>query len=235
MKRIIGMALGIGLACSAQADIAEGQIIGIDFGGIAPAGVSTFNQFSVGGDASTAGLVAGATNTLTSVADISGSTVSGVQFSLINNSGQIAWDFVNGSAGYGLMTDASVYGDALISNNASGRNLPAGAHFVLRFTGLDDSLTYELDGGFEFNNQNFNATWEADGQSFTTDINNGAGWGTLTGLSTDGSGNLDIMVTRSNHIAVGGLTLEAIPEPATQGLVATFGGAVLFIRRRFMI
>jgi hypothetical protein len=30
-------------------------------------------------------------------------------------------------------------------------------------------------------------------------------------------------------------TLSVIPEPATLGLVAAFGGAVLFIRRRFMI
>ena len=32
-----------------------------------------------------------------------------------------------------------------------------------------------------------------------------------------------------------GLQLVAIPEPATLGLVAVFGGGVLFIRRRFMI
>ncbi|WP_372846130.1 PEP-CTERM sorting domain-containing protein [Pontiella sp.] len=34
---------------------------------------------------------------------------------------------------------------------------------------------------------------------------------------------------------VAAATLTVIPEPATLGLVAAFGGAVLFIRRRFMI
>lgn len=33
----------------------------------------------------------------------------------------------------------------------------------------------------------------------------------------------------------GGLAVNVIPEPATFGLVAVFGGAVLFVRRRFMI
>jgi hypothetical protein len=31
------------------------------------------------------------------------------------------------------------------------------------------------------------------------------------------------------------ITMTAIPEPATLGLVAAFGGGILFIRRRFMI
>lgn len=38
-----------------------------------------------------------------------------------------------------------------------------------------------------------------------------------------------------NNIALDTLTLHAIPEPATLGLVALFGGGVLFIRRRLMI
>lgn len=33
----------------------------------------------------------------------------------------------------------------------------------------------------------------------------------------------------------GGIAVNVIPEPATFGLVAVFGGGVLFIRRRFMI
>lgn len=32
-----------------------------------------------------------------------------------------------------------------------------------------------------------------------------------------------------------GVTLNVIPEPATLGMVAVFGGGILFIRRRFMI
>ncbi len=41
--------------------------------------------------------------------------------------------------------------------------------------------------------------------------------------------------TNSSRAQLNGLQIRAIPEPATLGLVAAFGGAVLFIRRRFMI
>jgi hypothetical protein len=36
-------------------------------------------------------------------------------------------------------------------------------------------------------------------------------------------------------VANGSMTLDVIPEPATLGLVAAFGGGIVFIRRRFMI
>jgi hypothetical protein len=37
------------------------------------------------------------------------------------------------------------------------------------------------------------------------------------------------------HTSLGGVTFDTIPEPATLGLVAAFGGAILFIRRRLML
>ncbi|QBG46574.1 PEP-CTERM sorting domain-containing protein [Verrucomicrobia bacterium S94] len=46
----------------------------------------------------------------------------------------------------------------------------------------------------------------------------------------------NIMTSASmKSIEVDNFSVEVIPEPATLGLVAMFGGAVLFIRRRFMI
>ncbi len=39
----------------------------------------------------------------------------------------------------------------------------------------------------------------------------------------------------SNRGSLNGIQLIAVPEPATLGMVAAFGGAVLFIRRRFMM
>jgi hypothetical protein len=39
----------------------------------------------------------------------------------------------------------------------------------------------------------------------------------------------------TNFIAWDNVKLTVIPEPATLGLLGVFGGAVLFIRRRFMI
>lgn len=38
-----------------------------------------------------------------------------------------------------------------------------------------------------------------------------------------------------HHLWLDNIGVSAVPEPATLGLVAVFGGAVLFIRRRFMI
>lgn len=49
--------------------------------------------------------------------------------------------------------------------------------------------------------------------------------GTFTLLATEGGGNPTI----------GGVTFDVIPEPATLGLVAMFGGGIVFIRRRFML
>lgn len=68
--------------------------------------------------------------------------------------------------------------------------------------------------------ENFDAIWAVDGKSFTTIPAGGVGYGTLTGLSTDGSGNLAITVTKKQlHVIVAGLTLTAIPREATVILV----------------
>ena len=46
----------------------------------------------------------------------------------------------------------------------------------------------------------------------------------------------NIMVSASmNKVEMDNFQVDVIPEPATIGLVAAFGGAVLFIRRRFMM
>lgn len=216
-------------------NLTEKWTIGIDFGATAPVGDTVFNQISVGGSATNLGLAANGVVGLASLVDIDNAPVAGVGFSLSNATGQIAWDFSNATTeGAGLMTDVSVHGDALISNSASGRTLPAGAKFVLTFTGLDDSLFYDLTGGWDHNNLNFNATWAADGQSVVSSPTNsvvGAGYVTLTGLSTDGNGNLVITVTKlNNHVTVGGLTLTAFSQgPATQPVISSSvsGGSLI--------
>ncbi|VGO13211.1 hypothetical protein PDESU_01765 [Pontiella desulfatans] len=249
MKKTMGIVLGLGLAVAAQAAIIEGQIIGIDFGASNAVGAVQFNVIGgAGGNNTTLGYAADGIVTDNTLIDITGAAVTGVGFSW-QNADQIAWDFglaaatdsADGIVGDGtLMSDVSVYGDAIICNDASGRTLSAGVDFMyFTFTGLDNSLTYNLSAGFDNGNANFNQTFAADGQSVTTGVDgSGGGFASLTGLSTDGSGNLLISLTgveSAAHITIAGMTLQAIPEPGTLGLVAAFGGAVLFIRRRFML
>lgn len=65
-------------------------------------------------------------------------------------------------------------------------------------------------------------TFTADAATMTINVygsgNGGASWATAVGQSQ-----------------INAIQLRAIPEPATLGLVAAFGGAILFIRRRFKI
>ncbi len=45
----------------------------------------------------------------------------------------------------------------------------------------------------------------------------------------------DFTAAQQAFLLDGGGTITVIPEPATLGLIAAFGGAMLFVRRRFMI
>lgn len=62
----------------------------------------------------------------------------------------------------------------------------------------------------------------------------------LTG-TTIGAGTYTLEVYQNNFVGGGayavydGVTLEAIPEPATLGLIGLFGGSLFVIRRKFMI
>ncbi|MDF7801312.1 PEP-CTERM sorting domain-containing protein, partial [Pontiellaceae bacterium B1224] len=58
-----------------------------------------------------------------------------------------------------------------------------------------------------------------------------------TGLSSSG-GVLTFTVSDyadDDLASISQMSLAAVPEPATLGLVTAFGGAVLFIRRRMMM
>jgi hypothetical protein len=41
--------------------------------------------------------------------------------------------------------------------------------------------------------------------------------------------------TATEFVKIDSVSLTQIPEPATLGLIAAFGGGIMFIRRRFMI
>jgi endonuclease/exonuclease/phosphatase family metal-dependent hydrolase len=200
-------------------EITDGCTIGIDFGATASTDPShSWNHISVGGDATTLGLAAGGIVLIEDVTDVDGNIMTGVDFEFSNDSGQIAYDYVTaGINGDGaVINDASVYGDSIISSDASTRIVTAGTDtFTFLFTGLNDGLAYDLSGGYNLDSANFTALWSADGQSATTTSGaaaDGVGYISLTDLGTDGSGNLQITVTGvggTAHITVSALTLIA--------------------------
>ena len=178
----------------------------------------------------------------------------GVGFTIVNSTGQIAWDFSGGLDGDGSYIEtagASVYGDGLISNDASGRTTVSGVDFFeLTITGLNDAYTYEFVSGWDSNNANFDTTWNqytsdsfgtiVGGQSFTTEAGpgdpNNAGYGSLTVQSS--GGELYLGLTSDGAAAqtvLSAFTLEvtAVPESSTFALLAgcLALGAVMLRRR----
>lgn len=73
---------------------------------------------------------------------------------------------------------------------------------------------------------NLAANREADISASITGLNISDGATFFIRWGADGTGK---------GLGIDNVSVTAIPEPATMGLVALFGGAVLFIRRRFMI
>jgi hypothetical protein len=199
-----------------------GTEIGVDFGPTAP--TNAFNQIST----STNGSISSG-----SLVNTSNVVVSGVGFSWSSTS---SWFNNNDSisiAGQPAAFDESNLTDWMgISNNGG----PTGI-MTLTFTGLDNSLTYDLVVGSGFNSDITDVLWTAGSQSATTDSSVGANsYVTLSGLSTDGSGNLVIVGSgtgsRPDIVVVSALHLTAIPEPSA-ALLGSLGLLALLRRRRF--
>jgi hypothetical protein len=191
--------------------ITAGQTIGIDFGETAPATTANFNFYSDVVIASN-----GVTESFGGILiDTSKVGVTGVGFSVQNNAANKDSAANEGATeGFGLMSDASIYGDGIILGNDT---TTSSDYITLTFTGLDDLLTYDLTGGYD-KDSNFHRTiWDVDGQSLTTaPTTTSGGFVSFTGLQTDGSGNLVITVTENGrYIAVAGLYLTAAAGSAT--------------------
>ena len=130
------------------------------------------------------------------------------------------------------LSDYGVYGD-----NA-GNGTKVQDNFFLSGTGDGTYQDYSTDAS---GNTAFKS-WLVD--QYT---NVGVGGYVFLRLQPDGltsahgisAGTSEYTDTAGNNGGVGGstpvLTIETIPEPATLGLVAGFAGAIIFIRRKFMI
>ena len=223
----------------------DGEVIGIDFASPEPAfgddssatptAGSNFNAFDIQtADGATASFVG-------TLINLDGDSTS-VGFSVTNNMGKsTGLTGIPGQPGPAPFDDATIgvdnYGGANVGNSsrADFGPLSADANLVLTFSGLDDSLSYQVSGGYLHTsaNDNFNTTWEIDGQSATTVNTSGAqdaGYITLSNLTTDGSGNLEITVTKSVQLFIAGLTLTASSDaPETLLGDANCDGVVNFL------
>ena len=236
MKKKVGMVgVVLALAVGAQAAIIAGDVVGLDFGGDANPDPVNWNLLAAPGA------------TLGSVVNTNGSALAGVGFSINNlpaNDGENANSSISPNWP-GIVDNAQ--NDAWFESNAG--------QWTLTFTGLDDSLTYDVTvgsywtGGNAAQQENRNTGWQIGGTQLHTIAGVAAGdevspaadsagsYVTFAGVSSSG-GTLTISTWDFNGNTVStlsALTLEAIPEPATLGMVAAFGGAILFIRRRMML
>jgi hypothetical protein len=126
-------------------------------------------------------------------------------------------------------------------------NRPSNA-FYITLSGLDATGVEKYDlslWGNRSNSDDAGVTWEVVGAST---VSNTVLQGNTTGVTTpsdfaavqaDGSGIITINMYLPNPAddlsIVSAMSIEAIPEPATLGLVALFGGGILFIRRRLAL
>jgi hypothetical protein len=190
---------------STAAPLANGTVIGVDFGPTAPTPASNFNQVNT---------TVSVTIPSGSVTNSSGLIVGGVSFS-VSTPG--SWSNNDAASSGDLPGQPAAFDDTHLTDwigEATG-----GADLTLTFSGLDDALTYDLviGSGFINNGTNVDTTWTADGLSATTGHGVGANaYVTLSTLSTDGAGNLVISAADagdSDITVVSALTLTATNNP----------------------
>ncbi|MFC5050455.1 PEP-CTERM sorting domain-containing protein [Rubritalea spongiae] len=213
-----------GLASTSSAAIVVGDVIGFDFG--TDAGSATnFNIDAAPGN-----------QTFTDVINTSGTVLTGVDFTFSNtpaNSGDGGDS--NISSDYSSVFPNAAQNDAFFESNAG--------QWTLTFSGLDDSLSYDLTigsywaGGTAAQKENRNTGWEVDGVQLGTVADSlSDSYVNFTNLSTDGSGNLvistyDLNANTISTLSALTLTAVAVPEPSSTALLG-LGGLALILRRR---
>ena len=199
--------------------------VGFDFESPAPA----FGAMSVGTDPTTnfnlfdTQAADGLTVTQGGFVDLTGAPMMGLGLEVTNNLGKDTGltGVTSNQTTVSPFNDTSIYSDNYGAANVGNMDRPDfglltdDSNIVLTFTGLDDELSYNVTGGGAFNNDNFDTIWTAGDVSATTDSvsTTGGEFVTLSGLATDGGGNLAVTVTRANvQLLFAAVTIEAV-EP----------------------
>jgi len=214
--------LAIAASSAHAATLVVGTEIGVDFGSIAP--TNNFNQINRTSDGS---LGAG------TLINTSGDTVDNVGFSWSANNPWFSNDDSLSFTGQPAVFNDSNTEDWMGISESGG---PTGI-ITLTFSGLSDSLTYDLVIGARYDvNSNADTSWTVDGQTLlATATSDTEAYRSFTGLSTDGAGNLVITGTgagsRTDIATVSALHLTAVPEPSALALLGV-GGMLILLRRR---
>lgn len=204
MKNLLFSLLALSVVSAAQASMGDGDVVAVDFGD--GGSLANYNVIS---------------DTTTSIADLSrlsdgsstGVSLATTADAYFMGSGYLAstdtgldfFDTIN-------TANSTVYADGLISNTGGSDTI------TLTFTGLDDSLEYDLVGGLsrESNPANFGTRWTIDGvDAQSTDGSASGGYVEFKGLSTTSPGTLVITLTDTGtHAAVSQLSLVASGTPS---------------------
>jgi len=234
MKTGLILAALVAAGTGAHADIVAGQKLKINFSNYwqpadngDAAGFNYWNHYAEPNDSFN-----NVTGNRTDMIDSTGGAVSGVSLTAAD------WDGNNWNGGaVWAGNDLAEVGQDQSSNFWYG----FGGE-TITIQGLDSGLTYNVRAyALEPNN--------IPGEGVITEISlngtlinggmRGDRWASTTtpyewtGMSATG-GNLAFTVTGPNPV-INAIVIEAIPEPATLGMVALFGGGIVFIRRRLML
>lgn len=175
--------------------------------------------------------------------DLTGATVANVNGAQIMTSGNITLSLNRGVAVHASGAEYTGEGSALIRDYMYIRD-------GTQATGTVSGLSLELDPSTAYSfyiwgkgdNVDQYSTLTYDGtpidisnaDPFTTDADNFVAKYTFTtGTTVDDT--LEFLWDNNNpsrYRAINGFAIAAVPEPATLGMVAVFGGGMLFIRRR---
>jgi len=257
MKKCLVLVSFLAAVTGAQASMVAGQWLQVDFtdgwyvnaaglGGAIPHGGGGLRNWNYMNDVSNPGYNAATAGT--GMIDSEGNAIAGVSVSASGWGGG-GWSGGAVWGGNGIETAGSdgLGGNHLMQTDET-INFWWGFNSSESVTiqGLDVGLTYNVKL-YSINNGggNFGEATAVDlNGSTTASFTELERWNSTTtpyvwnGISATGAGDLvfNLISTAGNdNPVINAIVVEAIPEPATMGMVALFGGGILFIRKRLMI